>query len=64
MSETQFEDIIYEKADGAFWVLPVCAVTAACTVLHMYLYDTYKELYLRMTRLDGGGESDSTAVAR
>jgi phosphatidylglycerophosphate synthase len=39
-----------------------CAATAT-TVIQLNLYDFYKELHMRMTRLDRGGEGDTAVEA-
>ncbi len=50
---------------GMSWPLGVAsAVALATTVLQLNLYDFYKELHLRQTRLDRGGESDTAAEAK
>ena len=41
------------------WLMVPAVGTA---VLHIYLYDYYKESYLRQTRLDRGGEADDLAA--
>lgn len=42
-------------------VMPFAIIGA---LLHMQIYDFYKETYLRMTRLDRGGEGDDLAKIR
>lgn len=45
---------------GAGWPLLLIGVAATLTTgLQLNLYDFYKELHLRMTRLDRGGEGDT-----
>ncbi|MDB4987672.1 MAG: uncharacterized protein JWN04_2850 [Myxococcaceae bacterium] len=51
-------------ATGADWttiLLGLCAV--GLTGFHLNLYDFYKELHLRLTRLDRGGEGDDAEHA-
>jgi hypothetical protein len=43
-------------------LLLACAATAT-TVVQLNLYDFYKELHMRMTRLERGGEGDTAAEA-
>jgi hypothetical protein len=51
-------------ASGADWVLLALGVAATLmTGLQLNLYDFYKELHLRMTRLDRGGEGDTADKA-
>lgn len=51
-------------ASGADWSLIALGVVAiALTGLHLNLYDFYKELHLRLTRLDRGGEGDDAERA-
>ncbi|MFT3921990.1 MAG: CDP-alcohol phosphatidyltransferase family protein [Myxococcales bacterium] len=45
------------------WVLGLALPALLMTVLQLNLYDFYKELHLRMTRLDRGGEGDSADEA-
>lgn len=51
-------------ATGADWTLLALGLaTTLATGLQLNLYDFYKELHLRMTRLDRGGEGDDAARA-
>ena len=45
------------------WLLVLALPALLSTVISLNLYDFYKELHLRMTRLDRGGEGDSVADA-
>jgi len=45
------------------WQLWLAIPAVLATVLELNLYDYYKELHLRMTRLDRGGEGDSQREA-
>jgi phosphatidylglycerophosphate synthase len=45
------------------WLMLLGGFALVITVLQLNLYDFYKELHLRMTRLDRGGEGDSVAEA-
>lgn len=47
----------------SFTLLMLTVLTLVTTVLQLNLYDFYKELHMRMTRLDRGGEGDSAAEA-
>lgn len=50
--------------EGADWQLLTLGVAATLTTgLQLNLYDFYKELHLRMTRLDRGGEGDTADKA-
>jgi len=49
---------------GADWsTLTLGAIAIGTTGFHLNLYDFYKELHLRMTRLDRGGEGDDAERA-
>lgn len=45
------------------WLLLLALPALLSTVISLNLYDFYKELHLRMTRLERGGEGDSAAEA-
>jgi hypothetical protein len=45
------------------WLMVLSVVALGSTVLQLNLYDFYKELHLRMTRLERGGEGNSAAEA-
>ena len=47
----------YESPQHLWMMVPAIAMTA----VHLWLYDYYKESYLRMTRLDRGGEGEDIA---
>lgn len=56
--------IYHITANGASTGLVVVALAATvATVLQLNLYDFYKELYMRMTRVDRGGEGNTAAEA-
>jgi phosphatidylglycerophosphate synthase len=44
-------------------LIAVCAFVFPVTILQFNLYDFYKELHMRQTRLDRGGESDTASEA-
>jgi phosphatidylglycerophosphate synthase len=54
--------IIWERFDRDPLVFVFCILAILTTLPHLYMYDFYKESYLRNTRLDRGGEGSEVDV--
>jgi phosphatidylglycerophosphate synthase len=54
---------LYSKTQDPLYLYLAVPVTYL-TMMHVILYDFYKERYLRHTRLDNGGEGDNSAALR